>query len=93
MEVATTSQMHLGNIICECFPAKNAIWLYNGFPLRKMIIFRDEGRALSAFSYTTSPSCGALAHLFGLTSAALDPKGAVSSSTVCSIAVVKAQQP
>ena len=63
------------------------------FPLRKIIIFRDEGRHYLLFRTLLRPAAGTLAHLFGLTLAALDPKGAVSSSTVCSIAVVKAQQP
>lgn len=44
------------------------------FPLRKIIIFRDEGRHYLLFRTLLRPAAGTLAHLFELTSAALDPK-------------------
>jgi hypothetical protein len=84
MEVATTSQMLLGNIICECFLAKYSIWLCSGFSrCRHHLFFRTPLRAVA----------GTLAHLFGPTSAGCTAKGPVSSSTGCSVAVVKAHQP
>jgi hypothetical protein len=95
MEVATTSQMILVNIIFEWFLAKCSMWLcFVAFRWLKMTILRDEVQAPHQLFRTLLPAVAATpADLFGPTSAGCTAKGGVSTSTACSVAVVNAHQP
>ena len=85
--------MLLANTIFESFLAKYSIWLCSGFSVAQNGHFLRRGASTIWFVHHFVPLLPRLRIFLDQLRLAVPPRGGVSSSTTCSVAVIEGHQP